>query len=104
VRKFKPRTVFEGLVYQIKAQLNDEKLGFKEKLPEADYEAVQSAVKEALEWLDENLQADAEEYEEKKKEFEGIIHPIFKKFQAQSGGAPGGGAGESDEMPEHEDL
>jgi len=93
----------EGLVYQIKTQMGDEKLGYKEKLPEADFEAVTTAVKETLEWLDENLNAETEEYEEKKKEFEGIIHPIFQKFQAANGGGPGGAQG-SEEMPEHDDL
>jgi len=91
---------FEGLVYQIKNQMNDEKLNYKEKLPEEDYQAVEAAVKEALEWLDENLSAETSEYEEKKKDFEGIIHPIFSKFQtAQTGAAPSG-----EDMPEHDDL
>jgi len=93
---------FEGLVYQIKAQMADEKLGFKEKLPADDYEAVETAIKEAQEWLDANLNAETEEYEEKKKEFEGVIHPIFSKFQSQSGGP--GGAGDEEEMPSHDDL
>jgi len=95
---------FEGLVYQIKAQMNDEKLGFKEKLAADEVAAIESAIKEALEWLDENLQAETEDYEEKKKEFEGVIHPIFQKYQGQAGGAGQGGAGSSDEMPEHDDL
>jgi len=92
---------FEGLVYQIKAQMNDEKLGFKEKLPADEVEAIEQAVKDALEWLDGNLEAETEEYEEKKKEFEEVIHPIFQKFQAQNGGAQAGG---DEEMPEHDDL
>jgi heat shock protein 5 len=95
---------FEGLVYQIKAQMSDEKLAFKEKLPADDVEAIETAIKEAVEWLDENLNAETEEYEEKKKEFEAVIHPIFQKFQAQHGGAPGGAPGGDDEMPSHDDL
>jgi heat shock protein 5 len=94
------KNAFEGLVYQIKNQMADEKLNYKEKLPEEDFQAVEAAVKEALEWLDENLSAETSEYEEKKKEFEQIIHPIFSKFQtAQTGAAPSG-----EDMPEHEDL
>jgi len=94
----------EGLVYQIKAQMNDEKLGFKEKLPADEVQAIETAIKEALEWLDENLQAETEEYEEKKKEFEGVIHPIFQKLQGQGGPGQGGGAASDQEMPEHDDL
>jgi len=95
---------FEGLVYQIKAQMNDEKLGFKEKLPADEVQAVETAIKEAVEWLDENLQAETEDYEEKKKEFEGIIHPIFQKLQAQAGGQGGGAGAGGDDMPGHDDL
>jgi heat shock protein 5 len=98
------KNAFEGLVYQIKAQMNDEKLGFKEKLPADEVQAIETAIKEALDWLDDNLQAETEEYEEKKKEFEGVIHPIFQKLQAaQAGGSGGQGAG-GDDMPEHDDL
>jgi len=101
--KVMAKNAFEGLVYSTKSQLTDEKLGLKDKLPESDYEAVQSAVKEALEWLDENLTAETEEFEEKTKEFQEIINPIFKKFQAAGGPGAGGHAG-GEEMPEHEDL
>jgi heat shock protein 5 len=98
------KNTFEGLVYSTKSQLKDEKLGLKEKMSESDYEAVEAAVKEALEWLDENLQAETEEFEEKTKEFQNIINPIFKKFQAAHGGPGAGGPGGDEEMPEHEDL
>jgi len=50
--------------------------------------------------------ADKEELETKTSEFEGIVHPIFKKYQ---GGAPGAGGsedgGDSDEeMPGSDEL
>jgi len=91
------RNNLEGLVYSVKNQLNDEKLGLKEKLSEEDITTIQDAVKETQEWLDEHLSSDKDEYEAKKKEFESIVHPIFGKIQA----APGGGAAE-EEMPEHD--
>jgi len=58
------------------------------------------------------VSSEKDDYEEKKKEFESIIHPIFSKFGG--GGQPGGpggyggpggaGFGEDDEMPNHDDL
>jgi len=97
------RNALENLVYSVKNQLSDDKLGLKDKLSEDDLTAVQEAVKDTAEWLDSNLTAETEEYEEKKKDFEGIIHPIFGKLQgAAPGGGPGGG--EDDEMPNHDDL
>jgi heat shock protein 5 len=95
------RNTLEGLIYSVKNQLNDEKLGLKEKLDGEDLTTLTDAVKEAQEWLDENLTADKDEYENKKSEFEGIVHPIFAKLQPQGGA---GGAEDSEEMPDHDDL
>jgi heat shock protein 5 len=97
------RNNLENLVYSVKNQLKDEKLGLEEKLSSDDFEAVQEAVKSTAEWLDDNLTADTEEYEEKKTEFEEIIHPIFAKLQGEAG-APGGDFGGDEEMPSHDDL
>ena len=93
------RNELENLVYSVKNQLTDEKLGMKEKLSEDEVSQIQAAVKEVNEWMDENMEATKDEYEEKKHELEGVVHPIFKKYQAASGGAP-----EEGEMPEHDDL
>jgi heat shock protein 5 len=98
------RNELENLVYQVRNQLNDEEKGLKGKLDEEDTETIETAIKETISWLEENLQAEKSDYDEKKKEFEGIIHPIFAKF---SGGQPGGQPGEGgwgDEMPNHDDL
>ena len=42
-----------------------------------------------VDWLEENPEAEAEEFEEKQKEVEQIANPIMKKVYA-NGGAPGG--------------
>jgi len=94
------RNELENLLYSVKNQLNDEKLGMKEKLTEDEVTEIQAAVKEATEWMDENMEATKDEYEEKKTELEGVVHPIFKKYQAAASGAEEGG----EEMPEHDDL
>jgi heat shock protein 5 len=100
------RNELENLVYQVRNQLNDEEKGLKGKLDEEDAETIEAAIKETIGWLDENLQAEKTDYEEKKKEFEGVIHPIFAKYSGgagQPGGQPGGDWG-GDEMPNHDDL
>jgi heat shock protein 5 len=94
------RNNLEGLVYSVKNQLSDEKLALKDKLEEEDLTTLKDAVKECSEWLDEHLSSDADEYETKKTEFEGIVHPIFAKIQAAGGAAAGG----DEEMPDHDDL
>jgi len=97
------RNELENLVYSVRNQLNDEEKGIKSKLSEDEVETIETVVKETMSWLDDNLQSEKEDYEQKKKEFEQVIHPIFAKF---SGGAgPQGGAyPDSDEMPNHDDL
>jgi len=98
------RNDLENLLYSVKNQLTDEKLGLKDKLSEDEVSDIQAAVKDVGDWLDENISASKDEYEEKKKDFEGIVHPIFQKYQAAAGGAGGAGGADSDEMPEHDDL
>jgi len=95
------RQELENLVYQVRNQLNDKEKGVKDKLG-ADAEKVEEAVKETIQWLDDNMNAEKEEYDLKKKEFEEIIHPIFGKM---GGGQPGGpGYSADEEMPSHDDL
>jgi len=98
------RNNLEGLVYSVKNQLTDEKLALKDKLEEDDMTTLKDAVKECSEWLDEHLTSDADEYETKKTEFEGIVHPIFAKIQGGGAGGAPGEAGGDEEMPDHDDL
>jgi len=93
------RNQLENYVYQIKTAVSDEeKLG---KVISADEkETVESALKDAQSWIDENFQATKEEFDEKFKELEGIVQPIFTKaYQKAGGGAPGGGAGGAGGFP-----
>merc|ERR1712065_20841 len=72
------RNSLETYAYNMKNTVSDsDKLG--DKLEESDKSTIQDAVKEVLEWLDENQEADKEEYEEKLKEIEGICNPIVSQ-------------------------
>merc|ERR1719235_64815 len=60
------RNTLEGYAYNLKNQIEDEdKLGAK--LSEEDKESIEQAVEDALDWLDANEEADAEELKEKQK-------------------------------------
>ena len=50
---------------------------------------------EALDWLDENPEADKDEYTSKQKEVEAIANPIMRNVY-QGAGGPGGGEEEED--------
>jgi len=57
------------------------------KLDPADKKTIETAIDKAIEWLDANQLAEAEEFEDKLKEVEGICSPIIAKMY-QAGGAP----------------
>jgi len=64
----------------------------KEKFEEEDKNTLNSAIDEALQWLDKNQLAEKEEFDAKQKEVEAIANPIMQKvYQAAGGGG---------EMPE----
>jgi heat shock protein 5 len=97
------RNALEGYLYNIKNTVEDEEKGIAGKVSEDDKTTITEAVQEALEWLDDNQEAEKEDYEKKQKETEEIINPIMQKVYQESGGAPGGGGGMDDDEDEDED-
>eukprot|EP00500_Bicosoecida_sp_ms1_P001546 CAMPEP_0203806632 /NCGR_PEP_ID=MMETSP0115-20131106/597_1 /ASSEMBLY_ACC=CAM_ASM_000227 /TAXON_ID=33651 /ORGANISM="Bicosoecid sp, Strain ms1" /LENGTH=662 /DNA_ID=CAMNT_0050715295 /DNA_START=72 /DNA_END=2060 /DNA_ORIENTATION=- len=87
------RNGLEGYCYNLKNTLEDEEKGVAGKISEEDKETIEEAVQEALDWLDENEEADTEELKEKQKELEGIVNPVMQDLYQQAGGAPGGEEG-----------
>lgn len=69
-----------------------------------DKKTVLEAVKEALEWVEENPEADADEFNDKRKELEDTCAPIVSKLYA-AGGDTGGDAGsDDDDLGDHDEL
>eukprot|EP00271_Cylindrocystis_brebissonii_P019258 TRINITY_DN57_c0_g1_i1.p1 TRINITY_DN57_c0_g1~~TRINITY_DN57_c0_g1_i1.p1 ORF type:complete len:666 (-),score=180.00 TRINITY_DN57_c0_g1_i1:183-2180(-) len=97
------RNALETYVYNMKNTVED-KDKLADKLEEEDKEAVQTAIKEALEWLDDNQSAEKEDYDEKLKEVEGVCNPIVSKVYQQSGGSDGGEGGDDEEPEDHDEL
>ncbi|KAL5052803.1 hypothetical protein RYX36_033485 [Vicia faba] len=98
------RNSLETYVYNMKNQVND-KDKLADKLESDEKEKIETAVKEALEWLDDNQSVEKEEYEEKLKEVEAVCNPIITAVYQRSGGAPDGGASEEDQDDEsHDEL
>ncbi|VDP97059.1 unnamed protein product [Trichobilharzia regenti] len=64
----------------------------KDKIPEDDRKKVLSKCEETIQWLDQNQQAEKDEYEYHQKELEGVCAPIITKmYQAAGGGGMPGG-------------
>jgi len=85
--KIDARNNFESYVYQIKNTLNDEKL--KDKFSDDDKTTLEEKTDEFTSWIDNNYDAEKEEYETKRKELEELFNPIMQKVYAS--GAPEGG-------------
>merc|ERR1712164_157039 len=91
------RNDLEGYCYNLKNMLEDEEKGIADKISEEDKEAIN----EALEWLDDNQEAEKEEFEEKKKEVEKIANPIIQQVYQASGGA--GDDGEDEDIDDEDE-
>nr|ANC28023.1 heat shock protein 70 [Polyporus umbellatus] len=78
----------ESYSYNLRNTLQDSTTA--DKFDPADKTKLQSAVDEAIQWLDNSQEASKEEYEGKQKELEAVANPIMQKFYASAGGAPGG--------------
>merc|ERR1712061_887412 len=107
-KKVEAKNGLENYCFTMRNTLNEEKL--KEKFEGDDKDKIEKAVQDTLDWLDKNQLAEADEFEAKQKELEGIVNPIMMKvYQAAGGGggmpeggmpgadfggaAPGGGSG-----------
>lgn len=82
------RNGLESFLYNLKNTLEDEEKGVADAITPEDKKELQDVIDETLDWMDENPEADKEDYDEKQKEVENISNPIMRKFYA--GGAGGG--------------
>merc|ERR1711892_439769 len=73
-----------------------------EMFADEDKKKIEEAVNEKITWLEENQEADGEDFKAQKKELEEIVQPIIAKLYQQGGGPPPGGEG--GEEPEEEDF
>merc|ERR1740129_50762 len=72
-----------------------------EMFADEDKEKIEEAVNEKITWLEENQEADGEDFKAQKKGLEEIVQPIIAKLYQQGGGPPPGGEGGE---PEEEDF
>merc|ERR1712076_249731 len=79
----------ESYLYNLKNTLNDDE---KEvSISAGDKKELEDIIDEALDWMEDNPEADKEELEEKQKEVEQVANPIMRNMYA------GGAGGDDDE-------
>merc|ERR1711878_190001 len=86
------RNGLESYVYNLKNTLEDDEKGLADKLSPDDKKELQDMIDETLDWMDENPEAEKEDYDEKQKEVENIANPIMREMYA------GGEGGEEDDF------
>lgn len=87
--KIEARNALENYAVSLKNQANDEE-GLGGKIDEDDKETLLEAVKEAIDWLEENAAtAEKEDFEEQREKLSGVAYPITSKLYGGAGGAGG---------------
>jgi len=81
----------ESYVYNLKNTLEDDEKGLADKLSPEDKKELQDMIDETLDWMEENPEAEKEDYDDKQKEIENISNPIMRQMYA-------GGEGEEEDM------
>merc|ERR1712160_134020 len=85
------RNGLESFVYNLKNTLEDDEKGLADKISPEDKKGLQDMIDETLDWMEENPEADKEDYDEKQKEVENISNPIMREMYA-------GGESEEEDM------
>merc|ERR1712038_1507362 len=92
--RIEAKNALENYCYSLKSSISSPEV--EGKIPEEDKTKLTGEIDSTLQWLDSNLTAEKEEFEEKQKALEGIAMPILQKM---GGGAPGGMPGMPGGMP-----
>ena len=99
--KIDARNEFESNIYSVKSAVA-EKDKWEGKISEEEKDAVDEAVKEAMDWLDDNQEADKEDFEEKKAEFSAAVQETMTKIHSASSESSDESADDEEEKDEDE--
>merc|ERR1719390_612386 len=91
------RNGLESYLYNLKNTLEDDEKGLADNISAEDKKDLQDMIDETLDWMDENPEADKEDYDEKMKEVEQVANPIMRNVYA------GGEGGADEDMGDFDD-
>ncbi|XP_057803372.1 luminal-binding protein 5-like [Salvia miltiorrhiza] len=75
----------ETYIFNMKSSIND-KDKLADKIEADERETIERALKDGMEWLDGNQDAEKDDLDEKMKEVEGVCNPIINKIYGASSG------------------
>jgi len=76
------RNALEGYAFNMRNSIDDEEK-LADKISDDDKETIEDAINEVVDWLDDNQEAELEEYKEKLTEIENICNPIVAELYGQ---------------------
>ncbi|XP_009766974.1 luminal-binding protein 5-like [Nicotiana tabacum] len=95
--KVDSRNKLETYVYNMKNTISDK---LAEKIDSDDKEKIESALKEAMDWMDDNQNAEKEDYDEKMKELEDVCNPVIRQAYEKSSGSSANSADDEESYDE----
>ena len=95
--KVNARNGLESYLYNLKNTMDENKDRFADSCSASDQKELYDLIDEVLDWMEENSDADKEDFDAKRKEVEQIASPIMRAVYA------GGGNDDTDDFG-HDDL
>jgi heat shock protein 5 len=86
------RNGLESYLYNLKNTLDDDEKGLADKISAEDKKELRDMIDETLDWMDENPEADKEDYDAKLKATEHVANPIMRKVYSDAGSDADGDA------------
>ncbi|TYH51488.1 hypothetical protein ES332_D10G278600v1 [Gossypium tomentosum] len=97
-KKVEAKNALENYAYNMRNTIKDEKIG--SKLSPDDKKKIEDAIDAAINWVDANQSAEADEFEDKMKELESLCNPVIAKmYQGGAGPDMGRAGGMADDVP-----
>jgi len=90
-KKIEAKNGLENYCYSVRSSLKDDKI--KDKFSSEEKTSLEAAVASALQWIEANPEAHAEEFEAKQKEIESVFNPVITRIYQETGGPQGGEGG-----------
>ncbi|XP_060185563.1 heat shock 70 kDa protein 4-like [Lycium barbarum] len=96
-KKVESKNALENYAYNMRNTIKDEKIA--SKLSPDDKKKIEDSIEQAIQWLDGNQLAEADEFEDKMKELESICNPIIAKMYQGGAGGPDVAGGMDEDGP-----
>jgi heat shock protein 1/8 len=84
--RIEAKNALENYCYSLKSSISSDEV--KDKIPADDKAKLEAAIEDTVKWVDGNLTAEKEEFEEKQKSLEAIAMPILQAMGGAAGGMP----------------